>query len=164
MQRVEDLHFWAPLKRALSLGVSPTSMILAPASSCMIRPEVTMGEMPSSIRVPGGAKWTALVSLWASVSTRAAVPETMHMGLQLLTFDLSNGNGNEIMSGLITTLKLDYFPCTRHKRTLGLSLFISSTSVGSQNYSHPVEGICWIWWHDAKKRNLNLKEREKMLF
>lgn len=27
------------------------------------------------------------------------------------------------MSGLITTLKLDYFPYTRHKRTLGLSLF-----------------------------------------
>lgn len=49
------LHFCAPLKRALSLGVSPTSMILAPARSCMIRPEVTMGEIPSSIRVPG---WT----------------------------------------------------------------------------------------------------------
>lgn len=47
-------HFWAPLKSALSLGVSPTSMIFAPASSCMIRPEVTMGEIPSSIRVPGG--------------------------------------------------------------------------------------------------------------
>lgn len=46
------LHFWAPLKRARSLGVSPTSIILAPAKSCMMRPEVTMGEMPSSISVP----------------------------------------------------------------------------------------------------------------
>lgn len=27
-------------------------MILAPASSCIIKPEVTMGEIPSSIRVP----------------------------------------------------------------------------------------------------------------
>lgn len=27
-------------------------MILAPASSCMIRPEVTIGEIPSSIKVP----------------------------------------------------------------------------------------------------------------
>lgn len=50
---IEILHFWAPLKRALSFGVSPTSMILAPASSCMMRPEVTMGDIPSSIRVPG---------------------------------------------------------------------------------------------------------------
>ena len=47
-----DIRFCAPLKRALSLGVSPTSMILAPARSCMMRPEVTMGEMPNSIRVP----------------------------------------------------------------------------------------------------------------
>ncbi len=47
-----DLHFCAPLKSALSLGVSPTSIILAPASSCMMRPEVTMGEIPSSINVP----------------------------------------------------------------------------------------------------------------
>ena len=44
--------FWAPLKRALSFGVSPTSISLAPASNCMISPEVTMGEMPSSIKVP----------------------------------------------------------------------------------------------------------------
>ncbi len=29
-----------------------TSMILAPARSCMIRPEVTIGEMPSSMSVP----------------------------------------------------------------------------------------------------------------
>lgn len=48
----KNIHFWAPLKSALSLGVSPTSMILAPASSCMIRPEVTMGEIPNSIKVP----------------------------------------------------------------------------------------------------------------
>lgn len=48
------LHFWAPLKRARSFGVSPTSIIFAPAKSCMIRPEVTMGEMPSSIKVPWG--------------------------------------------------------------------------------------------------------------
>ena len=46
------LHFWAPLKRARSFGVSPTSIILAPAKSCMMRPEVTMGEIPSSINVP----------------------------------------------------------------------------------------------------------------
>ena len=46
------LHFWAPLKRARSFGVSPTSIILAPAKSCMMRPEVTMGEIPSSISVP----------------------------------------------------------------------------------------------------------------
>lgn len=46
------VHFWAPLNSALSLGVSPTSMILAPASSCMMRPEVTMGEIPNSMRVP----------------------------------------------------------------------------------------------------------------
>lgn len=46
------LRFWAPLKRARSFGVSPTSIILAPAKSCMMRPEVTMGEMPSSISVP----------------------------------------------------------------------------------------------------------------
>jgi hypothetical protein len=32
--------------------VSPTSMILAPASNCMIRPDVTIGEIPSSIKVP----------------------------------------------------------------------------------------------------------------
>ncbi|RNA30810.1 hypothetical protein BpHYR1_015557 [Brachionus plicatilis] len=44
--------FWAPLNRALSFGVSPTSIILAPANSCMIRPEVTIGEMPNSMRVP----------------------------------------------------------------------------------------------------------------
>ena len=47
-----SLHFWAPLKSALSFGVSPTSMILAPASNCMIRPDVTIGEIPSSIKVP----------------------------------------------------------------------------------------------------------------
>ena len=35
------------------MGVSPTSMILAPANSCMMRPDVTMGEIPSSIKVPG---------------------------------------------------------------------------------------------------------------
>jgi len=29
-----------------------TSMILEPASSCMTRPDVTMGEMPSSMHVP----------------------------------------------------------------------------------------------------------------
>lgn len=29
-----------------------TSMILDPASSCMTRPDVTMGEMPSSMQVP----------------------------------------------------------------------------------------------------------------
>lgn len=52
------LHFWAPLKRALSFGVSPTSMILAPAKSCMMRPEVTMGEMPSSMSVPGEGRET----------------------------------------------------------------------------------------------------------
>lgn len=47
-----DSHFCAPLKRALSFGVSPTSIIFAPAKSCMMSPEVTMGEMPSSINVP----------------------------------------------------------------------------------------------------------------
>lgn len=50
----KGLRFWAPLKRALSFGVSPTSIILAPASSCIMRPEVTIGEIPSSIRVPEG--------------------------------------------------------------------------------------------------------------
>ena len=44
--------FCAPEKSALSFGVSPTSIIFAPAKSCMIKPEVTMGEIPSSIRVP----------------------------------------------------------------------------------------------------------------
>lgn len=38
---------------------------------------------------------------------------------------------------------------------------ISSTSVWSQNYSHPVERICWIWWHDAKERNLNRQHTRK---
>ena len=47
------LHFCAPLKSARSFGVSPTSMILAPASSCIMRPDVTIGDMPSSMRVPG---------------------------------------------------------------------------------------------------------------
>lgn len=46
------LHFCAPLNKALSLGVSPTSIIFAPASSCMISPDVTIGDIPSSIRVP----------------------------------------------------------------------------------------------------------------
>lgn len=36
-------QFWAPL-RARSLTESPTSMILVPAKSCIIRPDVTMGE------------------------------------------------------------------------------------------------------------------------
>lgn len=45
-------RFWAPLNRALSLGVSPTSMILAPANNCMIKPDVTIGEIPNSINVP----------------------------------------------------------------------------------------------------------------
>lgn len=35
-----------------SLTASSTSMILDPASSCMTSPEVTMGEMPSSMHVP----------------------------------------------------------------------------------------------------------------
>lgn len=51
-QLSECSHFWAPLKSALSLGVSPTSMILAPANNCMIKPDVTIGEIPSSIKVP----------------------------------------------------------------------------------------------------------------
>lgn len=51
-------RFCAPLKRALSFGVSPTSIILAPAKSCMMSPEVTIGEMPSSINVPAGTGWT----------------------------------------------------------------------------------------------------------
>ncbi len=46
------IHFCAPLKSALSFGVSPTSIIFAPASNCIIRPEVTMGDIPNSIRVP----------------------------------------------------------------------------------------------------------------
>lgn len=33
--------------------------------------------------------------------------------------------------------------------------YILGTSVGSHNHSHPVEGICWVWWHDAKERNLH---------
>lgn len=59
------LHFWAPLKRARSFGVSPTSIILAPAKSCMMRPEVTIGEIPSSINVPegDGGQNTAHISL-----------------------------------------------------------------------------------------------------
>lgn len=46
------LHFCAPLNNALSFGVSPTSIIFAPWSSCIIRPEVTIGEIPNSMRVP----------------------------------------------------------------------------------------------------------------
>lgn len=42
-------------------------MILAPASSCIIRPDVTIGEMPSSIRVPGEYKVNG-ISLAASIS------------------------------------------------------------------------------------------------
>lgn len=53
-------HFWAPLNRALSLGVSPTSMILAPANNCMIKPDVTIGEMPSSMRVPAEERRKAM--------------------------------------------------------------------------------------------------------
>ena len=50
---IDDSRFWAPPKRALSsLRVKSTSMRLAPARSCMIIPEVTMGEIPSSMRVP----------------------------------------------------------------------------------------------------------------
>ena len=52
MLEKNSLHFWAPLNKARSFGVSPTSMIFAPAKSCMIKPEVTMGEIPSSISVP----------------------------------------------------------------------------------------------------------------
>lgn len=42
-----------------------------------------------------------------------------------------------------------------------LNIYSSITSVGSQDYSHPVEGICWIWRHDAKKRNLYKEKRHK---
>ena len=51
-QNLDNLHFCAPLNSALSFGVSPTSMILAPAKSCMINPDVTMGDIPNSISVP----------------------------------------------------------------------------------------------------------------
>jgi hypothetical protein len=48
-----DSRFWAPLKSARSsLSEKSTSMRLAPARSCMIIPDVTMGEMPSSMSVP----------------------------------------------------------------------------------------------------------------
>lgn len=53
---INSSRFWAPLNRALSLGVSPTSMILAPASSCIIKPDVTIGEIPNSIKVPAKEK------------------------------------------------------------------------------------------------------------
>lgn len=53
---INSSRFWAPLNRALSLGVSPTSMILAPASNCIIKPDVTIGEMPNSIKVPAKEK------------------------------------------------------------------------------------------------------------
>ena len=47
------LTFWAPEKSALSsLTCWLTSMSLDPAASCMTSPEVTMGEIPSSMRVP----------------------------------------------------------------------------------------------------------------
>lgn len=49
---INSSRFWAPLNRALSLGVSPTSMILAPANNCIIKPDVTIGEIPNSIKVP----------------------------------------------------------------------------------------------------------------
>ena len=39
-------------KARSSLTASSTSMIFDPASSCMMRPDVTMGEMPSSMHVP----------------------------------------------------------------------------------------------------------------
>jgi len=45
--------FWAPLKRVRSsLFPWSTSIILAPARSCITMLDVTMGEIPSSIRVP----------------------------------------------------------------------------------------------------------------
>ncbi|KAF8365796.1 hypothetical protein PRIPAC_83625, partial [Pristionchus pacificus] len=47
---MSELKRYRP-KRARSLGESPISMVLAPARSCMIRPEVTMCEIPSSIRI-----------------------------------------------------------------------------------------------------------------
>ena len=58
-----NVHFWAPLNNARSLGVSPTSMIFAPASNCMMSPDVTIGEIPNSIKVPKTRKQCALVEL-----------------------------------------------------------------------------------------------------
>jgi hypothetical protein len=46
-------HFWAPEnKPRSSLREKSTSMRLAPARSCMIIPEVTIGLIPSSMSVP----------------------------------------------------------------------------------------------------------------
>ena len=45
--------FCAPLSRSRSaFTLLSTSMIFDPASSCITRPDVTIGEMPSSMQVP----------------------------------------------------------------------------------------------------------------
>lgn len=47
------IRFCAPLNNTLSsFKLKSTSTRLAPARSCMIMPEVTMGVIPSSMRVP----------------------------------------------------------------------------------------------------------------
>ena len=53
-------NFCAPLNKARSRGVSPTSSIFAPANNCIMRPEVTMGEIPNSIKVP---RFDAMITL-----------------------------------------------------------------------------------------------------
>ena len=48
-----NAHFWAPPKRARSsFKLKSTSTNCAPASNCIIMPEVTIGVIPSSIKVP----------------------------------------------------------------------------------------------------------------
>uniref|UniRef100_A0A8R1UY21 Uncharacterized protein n=1 Tax=Pristionchus pacificus TaxID=54126 RepID=A0A8R1UY21_PRIPA len=69
-------RFCAPLKRARSLEESPTSMILAPARSYTMRPEVTMGEIPSSIRPYLGANPLSLLVIRSST-----LPSTSPVGL-----------------------------------------------------------------------------------
>jgi hypothetical protein len=50
---LHDSRFCAPPNKARSsLRLKSTSTRLAPASSCIIMPDVTIGEIPSSIRVP----------------------------------------------------------------------------------------------------------------
>ena len=53
IRKKKNSRFWAPLNNARSsLSEKSTSMRLAPASSCIIMPEVTIGVIPSSMRVP----------------------------------------------------------------------------------------------------------------
>jgi hypothetical protein len=112
---IQDIHFWAPLNNARSLGVSPTSIIFAPAKSCMIRPDVTIGEMPSSINVPEDSQTTSANTRPNVCTVSNSMHEILANNVEACEFFYGNEhNAKKKQAGKQTTCTL-HSDCSKYK-------------------------------------------------